>query len=63
MSYHQKIYEENTRRALNLIWFLLRTSLESKPLPNKLHTKVLVFRYERNFEFNITKLNDVSLID
>ncbi|KAF0755952.1 fatty acid synthase-like isoform X1 [Aphis craccivora] len=58
MSYHQKIYEENTRRALNLIWFLLRTSLESKPLPNKLHTKVLVFRYERNFEFNITKLND-----
>lgn len=63
MSFHQKIFEENTRRALNLIWFLLRKSLESKPLPNKLHTRVLVFRYERKFEFNIPKLNDVSLID
>uniref|UniRef100_A0A2H8TDM0 Fatty acid synthase n=1 Tax=Melanaphis sacchari TaxID=742174 RepID=A0A2H8TDM0_9HEMI len=61
MSYHHKIFEENTRRALNLIWFLLRTSLEFKPLPNKLHTKVLIFRYERNFEFNWTNLNDYCM--
>jgi len=63
MSYHQKVFEEKTHRALNLIWSLLRTSLESKPLTNKLHTKVLVFRYEREFELNKTNLKKVSLLE
>jgi len=63
MSYRHKTFEEDTHRALNLIWSLLRTSLESKALSNKLYTKVLIFRYERNFEFNRTNLNDVSLLD
>jgi len=63
MSYRHKIFEEDTHRALNLIWSLLRTSLESKAMSNKLHTKVLIFRYERKFEFNRTNLNDVSLLD
>ncbi|XP_060835401.1 fatty acid synthase-like [Rhopalosiphum padi] len=61
MSYHHKIFEENTRRSLNFIWVLLRASLESKPLSNKLHTKVLIFRYERKFELNRTKLNDYCI--
>jgi len=60
MSYNHKVFEKKTHRALNLIWSLLRTSLESKPLSNKLHTKVLLFRYDRKFEFNRTNLNDVS---
>jgi len=61
MSYQHKKFEENTHRALNLIWSLVtKTSLESKPLSNKLHTKVLIFRYDRKFEFNRTNLNDVS---
>jgi len=62
VSYHQKILEENTHRALNLIWSLLRASLESKPQSNRLHSKVLIFRYEREFELNTTNLNDVSLL-
>jgi len=63
MSHHQQIFEENTDSALNLIRSLLQTSLESKAFSNKLHTKVLIFRYERKFEFNRTNLNDVSLLD
>jgi len=63
MSHRHKTFEEYTRRALNLIWSLLQTSLESKALLNKLHTKVMIFRYERKFEFNKTNLNDVSLLD
>ncbi|XP_016657076.1 fatty acid synthase isoform X4 [Acyrthosiphon pisum] len=61
VSYHQKILEENTQRALNLIWSLLRIFLESKPQSNRLHSKVLIFRYERKFEFNRTNLNDYCI--
>lgn len=63
MSCHQKILEENSHRALNLIWSLLRTFIESKPQSNRLHSKVLIFRYERKCEFNGIHLSDVSLLD
>ncbi|XP_029343545.1 fatty acid synthase [Acyrthosiphon pisum] len=61
VSYHQTILEKNTHRALKLIWSLLRKSLETKPQSNRLHSKVLIFRYERTFEFNRTNLNDYCI--
>ncbi|CAI6347084.1 unnamed protein product [Macrosiphum euphorbiae] len=61
VSYHQKLLEEITHRTFNLIRSLLRKSLESKPQSNRLHSKVLIFRYERKFEFNRTNLNDYCI--
>lgn len=60
MSLYQKISNENTQRALKTIYSRLQALLESKPLPNKLHTKVLVVRYRRTFDFDKIDLNDVS---
>lgn len=60
LSSHQTILDIYTQRALSSIRSKLKALIETKPLSNKLHTKVLIFRYERLTEFNIINLNDVS---
>jgi len=60
ISSYSKTYEENVQRALHVFRRRLQTLLASKPLSNKLHTKVLMFRYQRAAELNKTDLNDVN---
>lgn len=57
VSINKKLVEENTRRALNWIRSSLRMILETKPWPNKLQTKVLMFEHEKTTEPN--KINDL----
>lgn len=60
MSSYQKLFEANTEKALTIIRSRLQAVLETKPLSNKLLTRVLIFRYQRASENNITDLKDVS---
>jgi len=60
MSPYQKQFEENTQKALNTIRYKLQTLLETKPLSNKIHSKVVIFRHEKTSKFNNTNLKDVS---
>jgi len=55
-----KSCEDKTEQALKIIRCRLQVLLESKPLLNKLHTKVLIVRYKRKFEFYLANLNEVS---
>lgn len=57
-SYHQ-ILKENTQRAINWIQSCLQTLLDSKPLSNKLYTKVILFTCGRTLNNNVN-LKDVS---
>jgi len=61
ISAYQKKFEENTQRALNTIRSKLQALLETKPLSNKIQSKVAVFRYEKTSKFKSTNLKDVSL--
>ncbi|XP_026822789.1 fatty acid synthase-like, partial [Rhopalosiphum maidis] len=61
MSAYQKQFEENTQKALNTIRYKLQTLLETKPLSNKIHSKVVIFRYEKTSKFNSTNLKDYCL--
>lgn len=61
MPAYQKLFEENTQKALNTIRYRLQTLLETKPLSNKIHSKVVIFRYEKTSKFDSTNLKDVSL--
>jgi len=61
MSAYQKQFEENTQRALNTIRSKLQALLETKPLSNKIQSKVAIFRFEKTSKFNCTNLRDVSL--
>lgn len=54
------MYKENTDKSLNIIRSRLRALLETKPLLNKLHTKVLVFRYKRTMKCYEINLSNVS---
>lgn len=63
MSAYQKQFEEKTQKALNTIRSRLQALLETKPLSNKIQSKVVIFRYERTSKFNSTNLKDVSLIE
>lgn len=60
MSAYQKLFEENTQKALNTIRYRLQALLETKPLSNKIHSKVVIFRYEKTSKFDSTNLKDVS---
>lgn len=53
-------FENITKRVLSTIRFRLQALLESKPFANKLHTNILIFRYERLSELKKTNLNNVS---
>lgn len=57
---NQKILEHNSQKTLNWICSYLQILSETVPLPNKLHTKVLVSRYERTTELNKINLNNVN---
>lgn len=63
LSSYQETFEKNTRKALDWIRTSLQALLESKPLPNKLQTNVLVFKHEKTSEFNRIDLIDVRYID
>ncbi|CAH1725990.1 unnamed protein product [Aphis gossypii] len=58
MSTYQKLFEENTQKALNTIRYRLQTLLETKPLSNKIQSKVVIFRYEKTSKFYSTNLKD-----
>jgi len=63
MCAYQKQFEKNTQKALNNIRSRLQALLETKPLSNKIQSKVAIFRYERTSKFHSTNLKDVSLIE
>jgi len=63
MSAYQKQFEKNTQKALNTIRSRLQALLETKPLSNKIQSKVVIFKYENTSKFHNTNLKDVSLIE
>jgi len=61
MCAYQKQFKENTQRALTTIRSRLQALLETKPLMNKIQSKIAIFRYEKTCKFNSTNLKDVSI--
>eukprot|EP00102_Acyrthosiphon_pisum_P016442 XP_008187406.1 PREDICTED: fatty acid synthase-like [Acyrthosiphon pisum] len=61
ISASQKQFEKNTQKALNTIRCRLQALLETKPLTNKIQSKVVIFRYEKTSKFYSTNLKDYCI--
>lgn len=57
---HKNMFDNAVQIFSTSIFSKLKALIESKPLSNKLLTKVFVFRHKRTSECSVININDVS---